>query len=194
MLPTDKQARKDIPLARGLLDYFPDALCAVAELSRIGNEQHNPGEKMHWAREKSTDEADALMRHLIDRGKIDTDGVRHATKVAWRALALLQRELEADDPVFSVRPGGVLRFDPSPAAARPSDVAVGSRTEQYVPCREDRERQANLDASIEDATGWTRVNRDAEATYNGTVARCRSSVDGAAWQCVLPKGHAGRHA
>lgn len=30
---TDPQARKAIPLARGLFDYFPDALCAVAELS-----------------------------------------------------------------------------------------------------------------------------------------------------------------
>ena len=82
-------------MARGLLDYFPDALFAVAELSRIGNEQHNPGEPMHWAKEKSTDEADCIIRHLIDRGKLDTDGVRHSTKVAWRALALLQREIES---------------------------------------------------------------------------------------------------
>lgn len=95
-LPTEAKARKALPLARGLLDYFPDALCAVADLSRVGNEQHNPGEPLHWAKEKSTDEADALMRHLIDRGKLDTDGVRHSAKVAWRALALLQREIEAE--------------------------------------------------------------------------------------------------
>jgi hypothetical protein len=31
---------------------------------------------------------------LVDRGKIDTDNVRHSTKVAWRALALLQKEIE----------------------------------------------------------------------------------------------------
>lgn len=91
----DAAARKAQPVARGVLDYFPDALLAVAELSRIGNEQHSPGEPLHWAKEKSTDEADALLRHLIDRGKLDTDGVRHSTKVAWRALALLQREIEA---------------------------------------------------------------------------------------------------
>lgn len=93
-LSTDAKARKDAPIARGLLDYFPNALAAVAELSRIGNEQHNPGQPMHWAREKSTDHADCIVRHLIDRGTVDTDGVRHATKVAWRALALLQTELE----------------------------------------------------------------------------------------------------
>lgn len=87
--------RKNAPVARGVLDYFPDALLEVANLSRIGNEQHNPGQPMHWAREKSTDHADCIIRHLIDRGTLDTDGVRHAAKVAWRALALLQLEIEA---------------------------------------------------------------------------------------------------
>lgn len=93
-LPTDAKERKNAPVARGVLDYFPDALVAVAELSRIGNEQHNPGQPMHWARGKSTDHADCIVRHLIERGTVDTDGVRHATKVAWRALALLQTEIE----------------------------------------------------------------------------------------------------
>ena len=103
MLPTDAKARKDVPMARGLLDYFPDALAAVAELSRIGNDQHNPGQPMHWAREKSTDHADCAVRHLVDRGKLDTDGVRHSTKLAWRALALLQLELETfNDPQTAV--------------------------------------------------------------------------------------------
>lgn len=95
-LPTDAKTRKNAPIARGVLDYFPDALFAVADLSRIGNEQHNPGEPMHWAKEKSPDEADCILRHLVDRGTFDTDGVRHSTKVAWRALALLQREIEAE--------------------------------------------------------------------------------------------------
>lgn len=95
-LPTDAKVRKNAPMARGVLDYFPDALFEVADLSRIGNEQHNPGQEMHWAKEKSTDHADCIMRHLVDRGTRDTDGVRHATKVAWRALAMLQIEIEAD--------------------------------------------------------------------------------------------------
>jgi hypothetical protein len=95
-LPVDAKRRKDYPLFRGLLKYFPNALAAVADLSRVGNEQHNPGQPLHWAKEKSTDEQDALMRHLLDTGKRDTDGVRHSTKVAWRALAALEREIEAD--------------------------------------------------------------------------------------------------
>lgn len=95
-LPTAALARKELPMASGLLDYFPAALVAIAGLSRVGNEQHNPGKPMHWDRAKSGDEADALMRHLVERGTIDTDGLRHSVKVAWRALALLQKELEAE--------------------------------------------------------------------------------------------------
>jgi hypothetical protein len=94
LLPSDPARRKNIPIARGVLDYFPDAIAAVAEISRLGNEQHNPGEPLHWAKEKSTDHADCIARHLIERGRIDGDGSRHSAKLAWRALALLQIELE----------------------------------------------------------------------------------------------------
>jgi hypothetical protein len=95
-LPDEAIARKGIPVATGFVDYFPDAMVAVAELSRIGNDQHNPGKPLHWDRSKSTDESDALMRHFIQRGTRDTDGVRHSAKVAWRAMAMLQKEIEAE--------------------------------------------------------------------------------------------------
>jgi len=94
-LPTDAKERKGIPLFSGLIKYFPDALAAVAELSRIGNDQHNPGKPLHWDRSKSGDELDALCRHLWEAGLIDTDKVRHSTKIVWRALANLQKEIEA---------------------------------------------------------------------------------------------------
>lgn len=95
-LPGTAALRKEIPLVRGLLDYFPAACAAVARVSYVGNEQHNPGEPMHHARGKSTDHADCILRHLIDRGTADTDGQLHSAKVAWRALAMLQEELERD--------------------------------------------------------------------------------------------------
>ena len=94
MLPTDAKTRKGIPIATGFLDYFPKAVAAVAELSKIGNDQHNPGKPLHWDRAKSGDESDAMMRHFLERDKQDTDGVLHATKVAWRALAYLEKLLE----------------------------------------------------------------------------------------------------
>jgi hypothetical protein len=93
---TDAAKRKTYPVATGCLDYFPDALREVAHVSYVGNEQHNPGAPLHWDRSKSKDEADALLRHFLERGTLDTDGMRHSAKVAWRALALLQKELEAE--------------------------------------------------------------------------------------------------
>lgn len=95
ILPTDKQARKMMPIARGVVDYFPRALAAIANVSYVGNQQHNPGQPMHWARGKSMDHADCIVRHLIERGTVDDDGLRHSAKLAWRALALLELELEA---------------------------------------------------------------------------------------------------
>ena len=77
-LPTDAKARKEIPLASGVFDYFPDALAEVAKVSKTGNDQHNPGQPLHWARGKSTDQADTMLRHFIERGTMDTDGMRHS--------------------------------------------------------------------------------------------------------------------
>ena len=110
-LPTDAPARKAIPVFSGCFAYFPRALAAVAELSRIGNDQHNPGKPLHWDRTKSQDELDALARHLLDvamegEGATDTDDVLHLTKTAWRALAKLQKVLEGKREVkHDISPG-----------------------------------------------------------------------------------------
>lgn len=97
VLPEDDAARLDFPLFDGLVAYFPSALAEVARVSKIGNDQHNPGEPLGWARGKSTDHGNKIMRHLLDVGRKDKDGVRHAARLAWRALALLQTELEQQE-------------------------------------------------------------------------------------------------
>jgi hypothetical protein len=91
--------RKAQPLFSGCMMYFPDALLAVSEHSRKANEKHNPGQPMHWSKEKSKDHADCIARHLLDIGPNWTDldpelGSLHATALAWRALALLQTVIE----------------------------------------------------------------------------------------------------
>ena len=95
-LPTDARARKNTPIYSGFLKYFPDAVAAVAELSFVGGQQHNPGAPLFWDRSKSGDEYDALLRHMLDdmAEPVDTDGVLHAAKVAWRAMANLQKLIE----------------------------------------------------------------------------------------------------
>lgn len=98
VLPAGSAERKAIPMAAGMLDYFPAALAAVAAVSKAGNDKHNPGQPLHHARGKSMDHADCIVRHLVDRGTLDPDdGLRHSAKMAWRALALLQEELEREE-------------------------------------------------------------------------------------------------
>jgi hypothetical protein len=96
VLPQDAVMRKQIPIASGVWDYFPQALIEVAKVSFAGNQQHNPGQPLHWSRGKSADHADTLMRHFLERGTMDSDGLRHSAKMVWRALAILQLECEAD--------------------------------------------------------------------------------------------------
>lgn len=94
------QERKEIPVYSGFIKYFPRAILAVARLSKVANEQHNPGQPLHWSKEKSSDDLDALMRHMIDdiiSNKTDSDGIMHLTKVAWRGMAKLERELEKNE-------------------------------------------------------------------------------------------------
>lgn len=88
--------RNELPMAEGVLDYFPNALAEVARLSFKATQQHHPDAGMHWDRNKSTDHANKIVRHTIDRGKRDEHGERHSAMLAWRALANLQEELERD--------------------------------------------------------------------------------------------------
>lgn len=100
---------------RGLLGYFPSALFEVAAHSLDSDRKHNPDSSAgpHWAREKSTDHEDTIIRHLIDagarrghlhaeagpppKGSTAKDARRyHLRCLAWRALALLQEDCEAD--------------------------------------------------------------------------------------------------
>ena len=92
---SEAQKRKETPVFSGVLKYFPNALKEVSKCSKAGNDQHHPDKPLHWDMSKSKDEYDALTRHLIDHtiDPVDTDGILHLTKVAWRALAGLERHL-----------------------------------------------------------------------------------------------------
>lgn len=128
LLPSDASLRKSIPLSSGVFDYFPAALAEIAKVSFAGNQQHNPGQPLHWSRGKSADHADTMLRHFSERGTRDSDGLRHSAKMVWRALAILQLELEADGAPIARgakldqegilqdkgqdRPGGIVAYDP----------------------------------------------------------------------------------
>ncbi len=96
-LPEEQSKREEFPIAEGCLDYFPAAIAAVARLSWLATRQHHPDKPMHWDRTKSRNHRDKILRHLIDSGGVDDKGIRHSVMVAWRALALLQEELEREE-------------------------------------------------------------------------------------------------
>ena len=98
-LPTDNAERKALPIWTHLIEYFPDAFLEVVRVSVLGNQQHNPGEPMHWARGKSTDQMNTAARHMFDhsRGALrDIDGAYHLAKAVWRLSAELQLTIERE--------------------------------------------------------------------------------------------------
>ena len=87
--------RKEYPITTGCLDYFRDALLLVSHVSYKGNQKHNAGQALHWARAKSADEEDAIGRHLVNRYEMDPEiDLEEAAQLAWRALAFLQKLAE----------------------------------------------------------------------------------------------------
>lgn len=92
-LPTDSAERKEYPLFRGLLRYFPAALAGVARHSKLGNDKHNPGEEMHHSRGKSADHPDCIVRHMLDMSDIEAEIERSPERSADEVAALMS---EAD--------------------------------------------------------------------------------------------------
>ena len=105
LFPEDSAARKTYPVYSGLLQYFPSALAAVAHHSYLGNEKHNPGQPLHHDRAKSSDEADALLRHLMEGDYVG---------VCWRALALLQKHCEANGAPIAPGARNAIPVEPQP--------------------------------------------------------------------------------
>lgn len=105
MLPKGYNARKALPLYTFLTGYFPDAILELVKVSVAGNVQHNPGQPLHWAREKSTDQMNPVARHIFDHAAglvyerdlppavlaaVGPDGIMALAQAAWRLLAEIQ--------------------------------------------------------------------------------------------------------
>jgi hypothetical protein len=87
------------PVYQGLLDYFPRACLAVADVSAAG------ARKYAWKGWESVPDGikrygDALGRHIVNEsieGKFDSEGFRHAAQIAWNALARLELILKEEE-------------------------------------------------------------------------------------------------
>lgn len=99
------EERKAAPVHTGVMLYFPDALMAVARVSKKGNDKHNPGEPLHWSRDKSADQSDCVGRHYLSPDVIDPDsGETERAHATWRALADLQIAEEKRLIAAGIRP------------------------------------------------------------------------------------------
>lgn len=97
--------RKEMPVQTVMAEYFPDALAAVARHSKKANDKHNPGEPMHWARDKSTDHLNCAGRHLMTPDAIDPDTQEiELVGATWRCLAALQLREEKRLQGAGIRP------------------------------------------------------------------------------------------
>lgn len=105
-----KGSRKDYPVYSGVIKYFPDAFMELSRCSLAGNQQHHPDKPLHWDRGKSNDHLDAMIRHSIQAGQIDDDGIRHSAKVVWRAMANLQLEIERDGQEEIINNGSTINL------------------------------------------------------------------------------------
>jgi hypothetical protein len=93
--PGSKLDMGKTPIFQGLLDYFPLACLAVADVSAQG------AAKYSWKGWESVPDgikrySDALVRHIVYEtidGAFDKDGFRHAAQIAWNALAVLELKL-----------------------------------------------------------------------------------------------------
>lgn len=189
-LPTDDKGRKGLPVFRGPLMYFPDAVLAIAAVCKAGNDQHNPGEPLHWAREKSTEQMDTALRHMMDHGLGNTrdgDGTYHLAKAAWRLMAELQLAIERDraneterqrltvcyPPIESVQLSGIVERNVSKAlddeAPRPEDGPdlVVSRVHRIDPADVAETDEERAWFKPEDKFDRERAARDADDAKMG---------------------------
>lgn len=166
------QERKNHPVYSGFIRYFPKAMAEVARLSKIGNDQHNPGKPLHWDRSKSGDELDALSRHLTQAGTRDTDGVWHDTKVAWRAMANLEKLLEEQEAAITEtqRPNP-LNYDALLWAGTPFTPPLDPYYDHYAGPTEAKEIEGEIvPADSETASGDDATPESEDDTYLETDA------------------------
>jgi hypothetical protein len=129
VLPIDAADRKAAPVFSGLLAYFPKTAVAVARLSLAGNIQHyGPGKPLHWNREVSADHQDCMLRHTMQSGTYDADGILHDVKAAWRALAQCEVTIDRLD-----RERGYTAAELDRAVTKLAAKAAGQTVVAHVP-------------------------------------------------------------
>lgn len=115
LFPSDDAGRKALPIFAMIAGYFPKALREVTRVCVANNVRYSPDRAptdITWNRGKSKDQSGSLFRHLLER---EVDGhvfetvpeeiakiigrpnVYVLAEAAWRALAMLEEEIEQQE-------------------------------------------------------------------------------------------------
>lgn len=87
------------PIYQGFIQYFPDAIEAVAQVSAFGYKKYGTWGGWHGVDDGLNRYMDAKCRHMIDEAKgekcASDSQLLHAAHEAWGAMAKLQLLLES---------------------------------------------------------------------------------------------------
>lgn len=115
LFPSDDAGRKALPIFAMIVGYFPNALREVTRVCVANNVRYSPDRAptdIVWNRGKSKDQFGSLFRHMLER-KVDghvfetvseevakvigRPNVYILAEAAWRALAMLEEEIEQQE-------------------------------------------------------------------------------------------------
>lgn len=115
LFPSDDAGRKALPIFAMIVGYFPNALREVTRVCVANNVRYSPDRAptdIVWNRGKSQDQFGSLFRHMLER-KVDghvfetvseevakvigRPNVYVLAEAAWRALAMLEEEIEQQE-------------------------------------------------------------------------------------------------
>lgn len=117
LFPTDDKGRKMLPIFKLVTGYFPKALREITKVCVANNVRYSPEREpadIVWNRGKSKDQFGSLFRHIAERvvdghvfevtplavaKETGIDRVYVLAEAAWRALAALELEIEAQEAV-----------------------------------------------------------------------------------------------
>lgn len=123
-----KAQKKDLgkpPVWRGVFNYFPRAIVAVAMVSEYGDRKYNPDNPVFGTGWREVPDGlnrymDADARHMLKRAMAgeydDESGMAHLAHKAWCAMAELERAL-SDGYVVVMRGNDVVDGKPVPGTA-----------------------------------------------------------------------------
>ena len=105
ILPEDPKERKELPMWRACLMFFPKTFVAITKLSMKGQKQHKYKEgNIEWDRSKSSDDWDSLIRHMFNLQEAiknkDVGQIQQTSSVSIRNKVTKKEGLEQSPEPF----------------------------------------------------------------------------------------------